>query len=234
MSNYFLIDLFALLPTFLLSFHRKIEFYKNWKFLFPAIGITAIFFITWDIAFTQKAVWGFNREQIYGIYFFNLPLEEILFFIVVPYSSIFTYEVIQIFHFSELPVRIHKGISILVIIFSLMLAFRFNDHLYTFYVFLLTSVLLILFEFILRVSWMKRLYTAFALLLVPFIIMNGFLTSTLMGSVVVWYNSSQFTGLRLLTIPVEDIFYGLSLILMNIAFYEFFKKKANSRIGRIH
>jgi len=228
MSNYLILDLLALLPTFLLSFHKKIEFYKKWKALLPAIILTAVFFIGWDIIFTVKAVWGFNPVQVCGRYFFNLPIEELLFFFVVPYSSIFTYEVIKNFNLNRLPEFLSKSVSLLLIILMGVFAFGFSDRLYTFYVCLLTAVLLIFFEFILKFSWMNRFYVAFAILLVPFIIMNGLLTSSLMGSVVVWYNPAHIMGPRLFTIPIEDVFYGLSLILINIALYEFFLMKKES------
>ena len=190
-----------------------------------AICITAIFFIPWDIIFTSKAVWGFNRSQVFGIYFVNLPVEELLFFFVVPYSSVFTYEVLKTFHFSELPEKFHRIISILFILVLLVLVVCFYNQLYTFYVCLLTAILLIIYEFILHVFWMKWFYIVFGILLVPFLIMNGLLTSAIMGSVVVWYNNNQIIGLRLYSIPLEDVFYGMSLILMNIAVYEFFKSK---------
>ena len=225
MSNYFLLNFFTLLFPFLLSFHKRIRFYKNWKALFLAICVTGIFFITWDIIFTYKAVWGFNGEQVSGIYFAYLPIEEILFFFVVPYSSVFTYETIKILNFSELPEKVHRSISILLIIVLLVLLVSFYSQLYTFYVCLLTTSLLILLEFILHVTWMKWFYIVFGILLVPFLIMNGLLTSAIMGSVVVWYNNNQIIGLRLYSIPLEDVFYGMSLILMNIAVYEFFKSK---------
>ncbi len=228
MSNYLILDLLALLPTFLLSFHKKIEFYKKWRALFPAIFLTAVLFISWDIIFTAKAVWGFNREQICGRYFFNLPIEELLFFFVVPYSSVFTYEVINDVKLNSLRLWMSKSLSILVIILMAIFAFSFNNRLYTFYVCLLTAILVIFFEFILKFSWMSRFYMAFAILLVPFTIMNGLLTSSLMGSVVVWYNPAHIMGLRLYSIPVEDVFYGLSLILINVALYEFFLLKGKS------
>ena len=36
---------------------------------------------------------------------------------------------------------------------------------------------------------------------------------------VVWYNSNEIIGIRMLTILIEDIFYGMNLILLNLLIY---------------
>ena len=53
--------------------------------------------------------------------------------------------------------------------------------------------------------------------------MNGILTGTGLQQPVVWYNNNQNLAIRLLTIPIEDVFYGFELILLNIFLYEYFK-----------
>ena len=50
--------------------------------------------------------------------------------------------------------------------------------------------------------------------------MDGILTGTFIEEEVVWYNDEAIMGMRLGTIPVEDIFYAMFLMLMNIAIYE--------------
>ena len=53
----------------------------------------SIFFLIWDAYATAKGHWFFDRQQMLGIIGpFNIPLEEYLFFIVVPLAAILTIE----------------------------------------------------------------------------------------------------------------------------------------------
>ena len=57
---------------------------------------------------------------------------------------------------------------------------------------------------------------SYAICLIPFLIVNGFLTAI----PVVQYNDAENLGIRIYTIPFEDAFYGMLLVLMNIVIYE--------------
>ena len=54
-------------------------------------------YIYWDVLATERGDWAFNDSYILGIRFFGLPLEEILFFVTVPYAMIFLYETFSFF-----------------------------------------------------------------------------------------------------------------------------------------
>ena len=68
-----------------LSFDKNVHFWTRWKYLFPAILITAVVFIYWDIQFTAAGIWSFNHHYVVGAFFYGLPVEEWLFFLIVPY-----------------------------------------------------------------------------------------------------------------------------------------------------
>src|SRR3712207_5526265 len=97
MYIYLYLNIFTILFPLLRSFDKRVQFYKTWKYLFPAIAINALIFIIWDSIFTHHGVWGFNTDSLLGIYLFNLPLEEILFFITVPYACVFIYECLNVY-----------------------------------------------------------------------------------------------------------------------------------------
>jgi lycopene cyclase domain-containing protein len=67
---------------------------------------------------------------------------------------------------------------------------------------------------------------SYAICIIPFLIVNGFLTAI----PVVIYNDAENLGKRIYTIPFEDIFYGMLLVLMNIVIYEKLKNRKNLQI----
>ena len=88
-SLYLIILLLSFSIPFAYSFEKKMHFIKHWKAVFSAITIVAVVYIAWDVIFTKIGVWGFNPTYYLGVTFFNLPLEEILFFFLIPYPQPF-------------------------------------------------------------------------------------------------------------------------------------------------
>ncbi len=218
---YIALILFTISYPLFKSFEDKIRFSTKWKFLFPGILMSAVFFISWDIWFTHLGIWKFNPEYILGFYILNLPIEEWLFFLVVPFSCVFIYEVLNYFVKRDLLSNTKKAITILLSILLLLMAVYFHDRLYTFAVSLFLGIFLLLHQFIFRSVYLGRFYIAWAVCLLPFLIVNGVLTAM----PVVIYNNPETLGIRIYTIPVEDVFYGMLNILQVITVYEWAKNK---------
>lgn len=216
--TYLLIDLFSIVMPVIFSFHRRIRLYKYWDALLPAILIVAAVYTIWDSAFTSLGIWGFNPVYLTGIRIGNLPLEEILFFICIPYACVFTFECISpIIPAAFLRTSI-QFINFCLVGTFIVLALIFRFKPYTASAFALLSVMLLSATF-LKIAWLAKFYLVYAILLIPFLIVNGLLTGTGLNSPVVWYNRAAIIGIRILTIPVEDIFYGMGLILANVWAY---------------
>src|SRR5690606_29385876 len=98
------------------------------------------------------------------------------------------------------------------------------DKLYTSITFVALSLFLLLHQSIFKRTFMGRFYFAYIFILIPFFILNGILTGSFIEGEVVWYNNQENLGIRLGTIPLEDVFYGMLLILMNITLFELFSK----------
>ncbi|NOU39374.1 MAG: lycopene cyclase domain-containing protein [Ferruginibacter sp.] len=218
--TYFLILAVSFAGPFFLSFDKKVAFYKKWKFVFAAMILPAIFYIIWDSIFATKGVWYFNAEKVIAnTYIYNLPLEEILFFFIVPYCCLFVYECI-LCYFPKLQSN-KKADTILLLLGALLLMvgiFTLKLY-YTAYTSFFTATF-IFFIFLFRKYFSSFNSTAFlvsyVIILIPFLVVNGFLTAI----PVITYNDNQNLATRIFTIPVEDIFYGLLLVLMNVVIYE--------------
>jgi lycopene cyclase domain-containing protein len=222
--TYLLIDFFTIIVPFLFSFHPKLNFYKTWKAFFPAVILTGILFIAWDMYFTCLGVWGFNPTYLIGLNVANLPIEELLFFLCIPYSCVFTYHCLNILIKKFPSQKTESAISWALLVFALIISVVYHESIYTLVTFLSLIALIVIAKFVLKFNWLGKFYIIYSILLIPFLIVNGLLTGTGLDNPVVWYNNSEIIGLRILTIPFEDIFYGMDLILLNLMIYLPLKK----------
>jgi lycopene cyclase domain-containing protein len=211
---YLILDLGAVIFPLAFSFYPKAPYFRKWKYLFPSMALGSGIFLVWDIAFTKMEVWGFNADYLTGIYLINLPLEEVLFFLFVPYSSIFIYEVVRFFLKPGQWARAGRMISIFLIFFLGIMGILNIDKWYTAVTFLSLSCFLFLSVFRWKSDFLGIFYFSFLFVLIPFFLMNGILTGSFIDAPVVWYNNNENLGLRMGTIPFEDTFYGMLLLLM--------------------
>ena len=222
---YAVIDLLTIIFPLGLSFLPINPVYKKWKFILPAVILPGILFLIWDAWFTDMGVWGFNARYVAGIYVYNLPIEEVLFFICIPGACIFTYEAVNFFVKKEAGSKYHRLVTIFIFFFGLV-TLAFNLHrAYTALTFIGLLTALACVELIWKPDFLGRFYIAYAFILIPFLIVNGVLTGTGLDEAIVWYNNEENLGIRMGTIPFEDVFYGMLLILLNISLFEFFQER---------
>ena len=225
---YLFIDLCAISVPFLFSFHPKIALYKKWLFLWPAILLSTIPFIIWDSYFTQIGVWGFTPKYLIGSYLFDLPVEEILFFICIPYACLFTYFCFRIYLGNKFKLKYESLITWIILGINVFIGIYFHDRLYTLYTAVGLIIFLLFLKFIIKPKWLSLFYYSHMFLLIPFFIVNGILTGTGLDEPIVWYNNSENMGLRFFTIPLEDTFYGMLMLILNVFLFEaFLKRDAN-------
>lgn len=223
-TTYLLLLLASVFFPVIFSFEKQIHFVSRWKFLPLAIGIPAALFVAWDVWFTRTGVWSFNDAYTLGPRLLGLPLEEWLFFVIVPFCSLFIYENVKFFlkKFSYHD-RLVKSLWIVVVLFVLIAVVGFYKS-YTFWNFTFNTFVLII---ILFTGWFRKHITHFVIAFLigtfPMLIVNGILTSF----PVVSYNPEEFSNLRLFTIPLEDFVYYFLLLAMNVYLYELQQKREN-------
>lgn len=222
---YLTLDLGTLFCPLILSFDKNIQYYKAWKNSLISAFIISIPFIIWDVIFTQNGFWGFNPDFISGIYIFHLPIEEILFFFIIPFACTFIYECCKYFLSKYSFTMFNRIFAFLIPIYALALTMLDEVGYYTLLSIVSSSVVLF---------WMMRnpsyrfIPIAFCIALVPFFIVNGFLTGGMTENPVVWYNDAQKVDLRIFTIPMEDILYNFALLVSNMLLFE----KINHRFSK--
>jgi lycopene cyclase domain-containing protein len=221
-SLYLLIDGLTILAPLIASFFRRIQFYREfWPFLCANLSVGALF-VSWDIVFTHLGVWGFNPRYVEGLYFLHLPLEEILFFLCIPFSCIFTYHCLERFDLLK-RIRPVADLTEMMIVGTLVaLAIVFHGRLYTSSALISAAFACLVVKLLGGGRLLGKCIATYAILLIPFFLVNGVLTGTWLQEPVVWYNNEENLSVRLLTIPVEDIFYGFSLISLNVVLFELF------------
>ena len=95
MSKYmFVLTLSGIVP-FILSFFPPLRIYKNIRALLYSITLILVIFGTWDVFATFRGHWYFNPNGVWELRIVNLPIEEVLFFVIIPFCCIFTWEVIN-------------------------------------------------------------------------------------------------------------------------------------------
>ena len=217
---YLLILAVTLIGPLVLSFEKNLKFYSKWRYALPGLIIVSILFIFWDSLFVTSNVWGFNRLYLVNLFLVNLPLEECLFFIIVPFSGLFIYECVKYYAF-QIPNTLIIILSILLILPTLVISLMNPTKLYTsinglFFVGTLAVLSLS------NVSLLKFAIPTLFISILPFLIVNGLLTSI----PIVIYNPIHILGIRLGSIPIEDILYGWTLLLSNIWAFEHQRSRA--------
>ena len=201
------------------------RFIKHWKAVLLSLTIVATVFLVWDAIFTQNRVWGFNPDYHLPYLLFGMPIEEWMFFFCIPYASIFIHYSLEYFKPNFLiPKDITRAITVTVISTLIPILFFNWGKAYTTvnYSFLIVLLVISLFY---GLEYLRRFYIAFLIILIPFFIVNGILTGTGLEEPVVWYNNDENLGIRLLTIPIEDIGYAFTMLFGNVFLIEKFKKK---------
>lgn len=219
---FFAIILIYSVIVFVFSKYKNPELFSEIKYTLVTVAITTLFFVLFDSKFVILGAKFYNPEFNFGINLLNVPVEAILYWLVVSMGSLFIYKKICY----SMP-AINKD-NLFVIISLLLLGltaflFWFNrTKTYTFYVCLF---FIFYFGYIIFRNRYKHIlsdfYVAFFVGLFPWALMELFFVKLPVTS----FEIQSISGLDILGLPVENLFLYLLLVFMNITIYGFFSAK---------
>ena len=73
-----------------------VRVYRQVRRLLLTLGCTGAMFVAWDLAGARLGHWDYNAAAVTGVRLLGLPLEEYLFFVVVPLCGVLTFEAVRV------------------------------------------------------------------------------------------------------------------------------------------
>ena len=74
----------------------KVNVLRRWKRLLLTLLPVVLIFVLWDLGAIAAGHWTFDPEQTTGVLFpGGLPLDEVLFFVVVPVCAVLGFEAVR-------------------------------------------------------------------------------------------------------------------------------------------
>jgi lycopene cyclase domain-containing protein len=86
----------CLIGTAPLEVFLRVRVYARWKRLLLTLFPVVVVFVVWDVYAIARHHWSYDRAQTTGVVLpGNLPLEELLFFLVIPVCAVLTLEAVS-------------------------------------------------------------------------------------------------------------------------------------------
>jgi lycopene cyclase domain-containing protein len=221
-SLYLLLDLAAVAGPIALSFDRRVRYVNQWPAALAAALLTAVPFVAWDWYMTMHGAWSFNPRHVLAPRVLSLPLEEILFFVVVPFSCLFLYEVLGAY-VGDREARPRRLPWLGAAALCAGLSVAAWPRLYTSTILAASALFLAAAGAAApRVLARQRFWLAILISYGPFLLMNGVLTAV----PVVLYAPAAILGARLYTIPVEDFLYSFAMLGTALVLFSAMRRRA--------
>ena len=88
--------LFVVVGTAWLEVLLRARVYRRWRRLLLTLLPVVVVFVVWDLYAIASGHWTFDPEQTTGVLLpGNLPLDELLFFVVIPIAALLTLEAVR-------------------------------------------------------------------------------------------------------------------------------------------
>jgi len=232
--TYLLVNFFTIIICFIFSFDKRLKFNTYFEAYLKAAVIVGIPFILWDVWFTMHGVWWFNDRYLVGLRLAGLPIEEILFFLCIPFSCTFTYYCFNKFFNLKWANAWNNIIVLLTTIVCVVVCLLHHDKVYTLVTGVVTTATVLYLHFVSKQEFIGQASLLYTVLMLGFFPVNGVLTGTGLEEAIVNYNSHEFLGIRMGTIPVEDAVYGYTQFLWIIYFFTKFAKNLPFKLDNLN
>ncbi len=93
--TYLLVLLACLLGTLPLELVLGVRVYRQARRLVLTLLPVLAVFLTWDVLAVGAGQWRFDDDQLLGLRLGRLPVEEVLFFVVIPVCAVLTLEAVR-------------------------------------------------------------------------------------------------------------------------------------------
>lgn len=210
-----------LIPVYFI-FSGKTGYIKNFRYVLPAIFVSAFLFLLWDIKFTDVGIWSYKEKFTLGVFHKGLPLEQWLFYFIVPFSALFVYEFLKERRPNLDYNNVFTAVSLILLIVFAIVAYKYRLRFYTFFCFLFAVVY---FAYVIFRRQFKghltHFFFSYFVMLVPYLILSGFLT----WSTAVEYHQEQVLNVWIMMVPIENLVYLFLLLIINTTVYEYLAEK---------
>lgn len=237
-STYLFVLGITFIAPFILGFHPRVGFNRQWRKILRGIFWIALLYLPWDMLKTYFGVWSFNDAYISGIFLTNLPLEEVLFFVATPFACLFSYACVQ-YYWPKQSTDTEKfkkpalwGLIILIVLALLVLRQNITGWYTTSAVAVAIAMSIWAYTRLSKRQFFLGLLT-WAILLLPFYICNGILTGIAFWEYPFWntemidikdavvlYNNAENASIRIWSVPLEDFFYGIGFYWISVLNWE--------------
>lgn len=202
-----------------LSFDKKVNYVSSWKYLASVFLWVTPLYIWWDVYFTQWEVWEFNHKYISGVRLWGLPIEEISFFLIVPFACIFIFECVKNYELRRYLGGWGRTIMRLLLAGGMVISVLHFGGYYTSTASLVLLVAWVAVEVKYSNAKKEEIYLSLLISYIPFLVINGVLTGWSTAQPIVVYNDAQNLPWRLGSIPIDDAVYQAGMMLWMFMIY---------------
>ena len=94
-ASYLLVLAGCLIGTAPLEVVLHTRVYARWRRLLLTLLPVFVVFVTWDVLAIRAGHWSYDEAQTTGLRIGDVPLEELLFFVVIPTCAVLSFEAVR-------------------------------------------------------------------------------------------------------------------------------------------